>query len=209
MIFALADYLQYRLRKGPYSENVLLLKGAFLTTPEKASMLFQARDGDSIFCHPVNSFVSWIVMYVTASPWSHVGTLTSAGTVIEAITQGVVERPATCYFNRRYYVSILSISATDDQRRTIVSYLRRELGAKYNWFGVIRLGVYILFGAHSNWRVRCSVDIVLFLSLGYFLGRHLPVIRVAAILAIVAYVSVALANRLQQKRLRAQATNSR
>jgi hypothetical protein len=81
-------------------------------------------------------------MYVTGSLWSHVGILTSEGTVMEAITQGAVERPVSCYFDGKHYLCIkpLNSTFTDERRREIVSHGRSMLGIRYGWAQAIRLG---------------------------------------------------------------------
>jgi hypothetical protein len=96
MLFALTDFTQYLLRNGPYSPGAFVGQGAFLATSDAVSHLDGVRDGDGIFCHPLNSFVGWVVMYVTGGPWSHVGIFTSEGTVLEAITRALLKgrRPA-------------------------------------------------------------------------------------------------------------------
>lgn len=204
MIFAATDFIQYLLREGPYSEGVFHLQGAFLATPDTASILDQVRDGDGIFCHPLNAFMSWIVMYVTGGPWSHVGILTNQGTVLEAITQGFVERPATCYFDGRHYVCIKRLNATDEQRRKVVSLGRQGVGIiKYDWLGAFRLGLVHIFGAHDGWQIRCSIDVVLLLSIFYFVARHSPLVRSVLALLAVAYIAVVFANRPLRRRMRA------
>lgn len=193
MIFALTDLSQYLLRVGPYSDGTLSRNGAFLATPKTVSQLEGVRDGDLLASHPLNSFVSWSIMYVTGSPWSHVATLTSKGTVLEAIAQGVVERPATCYFDGKRYLLIrhLMDAATDEQRRRIVSFGRSKVGiVKYSWWGAIRLGLRIIFGFSHSWRIRYSSDVVLFLSALWFLSRAFPSLRLGLIVVASIYIAI-------------------
>ena len=37
-----------------------------------------------LFCHPLRSASSWLIMYVTGGLWSHVVLLTGEGTIFEA-----------------------------------------------------------------------------------------------------------------------------
>ncbi len=193
MIFALTDLSQYLLRIGPYSDGRLFRNGAFLATPETLSRLEGVRDGDALFSHPLNSFVSWLIMYVTSGPWSHVATLTSKGAVLEAIAQGVVERPATCYFDGERYLLIrhLMDAVTDEQRNRMVSFGRSKVGiVKYSWWGAIRLGLRIIFGFSHSWRIRHSLDVVLFLAALWFLSKPFPSLRLGLI--VLASISVAI-----------------
>jgi hypothetical protein len=203
MIFALTDFAQYLLRNGPYRNGILVGQGAFLATPETVSRFERVRDGDAIFSHPVNSFVSWLIMYVTGGPWSHVGTLTSEGTVLEAIAQGVVERPVTCYLDGKHYVLIkhLMAAVTDSQRHRIVSFGRSKVGiAKYGWGKAIRLGLRIIFGFSSGWQIRCSIDVVLLLITLSFLAKPFPSLRLGLILLASIYIVIVFATMGSRRR---------
>jgi hypothetical protein len=207
MLFALTDVAQYLLRNGPYSDGALSGGYAFLATPEEILQLNGVRDGDQIFCHPLNSLTSWVIMYVTASPWSHVGMLTSAGTVLEAITQGVVERPATCYFDGKHYLLIkrLMDAITDQQRREMVSLGRSHVGVvKYDFRGAIRLGLSIIFGFNSGWQIRCSIDVVMFLCTLALLARALPWLGFTFIVLSGIYMAVVFAGTRTRRKQREQ-----
>ena len=204
MIFAVTDFIQYLLREGPYSDGTFLLQAAFLATPDMASILDLVRDGDGIFCHPLNVFSSWVIMYVTGGLWSHVGLLTNQGTVLEAIAQGVVERPATCYFDGRHYVLVKRLDATDEQRRQVVSVGRQGVGLiRYDWLGAFRLGMMHIFGAHHGWQMRCSIDVVLLLSIFCFVARHSPFVLSVLVVLAVAYIAIVFVNRPLRRRMRA------
>jgi hypothetical protein len=187
---------QYLLRNGPYSDEIFVGQGAFLAAPETVSHLEGVRDGDAIFSHPLNSFVSWLIMYVTGGPWSHVGTLTSEGTVLEVIAQGCVERPATCYLDGKRYILIgrLMAAITDEQRRQMVSFGRSKVGiVKYGWGKAIRLGLRIIFGFSHSWKIRCSIDVVLFLTMLWFLSKPFPLLRLGLIVLAGIYVAIVFA----------------
>lgn len=194
MIFALADFARYLLRKGPYSNGVFARQGAFLATPETVSHLLEGTsDGDLIFIHPLNSFVSWLIMYVTGGPWSHVGILTSGGSVLEVIAHGAVERPATCYFDGKRCVLIKHLIAaiTDEQRHQVVSRARSMVGiVKYGWGQGIRLGLRIIFGFSHVWQIRCSIDVVLFLITLWFLSKPFPSLRLGLIVLAGIYIAM-------------------
>jgi hypothetical protein len=204
VIFALTDFAQYLLRNGPYSSGPVVAQGAFLATPDKVSQLHgKIHDGDLIACHPLNSFVSWVVMYVTGSLWSHVGILTSECTVLEAITQGSVERPVSCYFDGKHYLLIkpLNSTFTDERRREIVSRGRSRLGIRYGWGQAIRLGLQTICGFHCGWQIRCSIDVVLLLAAFWLVARPFHWLRLVLGILAVGYVAVVFAGNRSRKKM--------
>lgn len=171
-------------------------RGAFKADAESVRVLQKVQDGDMIFTHPMNSSVAWAIMYVTdGGPWSHVGNLTRKGTVIEATTQGMIERSARHYFDGNYYIGIVSPPVTDEQRANMVVWLRARLGAGYNWRGVIRLGFHELLRA----RPQLSIDVLLVL-LGLWIITPVPVARTVIAVVAIAYVCVVARNRRRFKK---------
>lgn len=93
MIFALADYLQYRLRIGRFGDHqkdgALGSFGFLNGIPE--DVLEQIEDADIIFTQKLDSPLSWSVMYFGSSPVDHMGICSGQGTVIHATLYGVRE----------------------------------------------------------------------------------------------------------------------
>jgi hypothetical protein len=73
MIFAALDYLNYRQRRGRYSDaQPDAGMGALAFVDEIPDSQIRAfRIGDMIFTQRLNSFMSWAMMYVTSSPVDH------------------------------------------------------------------------------------------------------------------------------------------
>src|ERR1700730_4899712 len=128
MIFALIDYLKYQFQKGQYSRANLERDGWFFADKSSVGMLDSVRNGDMLFCQPIGSFTSWVVMYFQGGPCSHVGTLTENKTVLEAITTGVTERPASAYFDGKHFLAIRRHPGiTTEQEQQVVGFLRDQI----------------------------------------------------------------------------------
>lgn len=72
MIFAVTDYLSYRLRKGKYGENTsknLMAMGFFGPLPDSVTSFME--NGDTIFTQRLDSIFSWGTMYFTQSDCDH------------------------------------------------------------------------------------------------------------------------------------------
>jgi len=165
VIFALVDYVRYRFQRGPYSPQKLKEDGWFLADESSLEMIKGARDADILFSQPTNSFTSWVVMYFQGGPCSHVATLTKAGTVVEAITSGVVERSASVYFDGKHYLAIGKHRQWNEEiGQRVVSFMRSQVGCRCGWGKIVSLGFHILIGDHSDWRPRISFDVLILLA---------------------------------------------
>jgi hypothetical protein len=178
VIFALFDYLNYRFQRGLYSPRKLKEEGWFFADKSSLDILSAARNGDILFSQPINSFTSWAVMYFQGGPCSHVGMLTNEKTVIEAITAGVVERPASVYFDGKHYLAIRRHGDFNEEKgEQAVLFARSTIGCKYGWGKVVLLGLHILVGNHWDWRPRISFDVLIFLAIMWLAAYKFPSIR--------------------------------
>lgn len=161
MLFAYLDAAQYLLRLGNYSHNSLTRSSStFFAAPESANRLDEVKNGDLLFSHPTRSLVGWLVMYVTNSTWSHVATLTTTGTALEAVPRlGMVERPARIYFDGQHYLGIVRMGLSADDGNRVVAFGRSHLGAKYDLRGALRLACLFFFGATNTWNSRLIADV--------------------------------------------------
>ena len=163
VLFAVVDYLLYRFQRGSYSPRKLEADVWFLADESSLDKLKSVRNGDVLFSQPINSFTSWVVMYFQGGPCSHVGTLTNEGTIVEAITAGVVERPASVYFDGKHYLTIRRLQQMDEESgQRVVFWMRSRIGNRYGWGKVVSLGLHILIGNHWDWRPRISFDVLIF-----------------------------------------------
>jgi hypothetical protein len=178
VIFALIDYLRYRFQKGPYSLRKLERDGWFVGDKSSLDVLKAANDGDILCCQPLNSPASWIVMYFQGGPCSHVAMLTKQGNVIEAIASGVVERPASVYFDGKHYLTIRHHQQwTEEMGRALVSSMRKLIGCRYGWGKLVSLGFHILIGNTSDWRPRIGIDAFILLATVWLAAYKIPSIR--------------------------------
>jgi hypothetical protein len=202
MLFAVSDYLRYRFEKGCYSRSRLEAQGFFLADAWSAYKLTGlVRDGDILFSQPRRAFASWIVMYFQGGPCSHVGTLTAEGTVLEAITSGVVERPVSVYFDGMHYLCIKRLRGIDDDRaRKAVSWMRSQIGCRYAWGKVMALGFHILIGNHWDWRPRISLDAFIALLFLWGILYEVPRMQVAIAAIAILYAAVLLFCRWKMHR---------
>src|SRR6266853_580503 len=103
MIFAILDYMDYRCRRGAYSDALLRAEGGRLAAGENFPRPEQFKTGDLVFLHTADSFLSWLVMYYTSSVWSHVASVSENGYIIDAATSGVLEHPFSDYLDGKSY----------------------------------------------------------------------------------------------------------
>ncbi len=177
MIFALVDYLRYRFQRGQYAPQKLKKDGWFLADESSLTKLKAVGNGGTLFSLPVNSFTSWVVMYCQGGPPSHVAMLTKEGTVIEAITAGVVERPVSVYFDGKHYLQIWILPLDAEGGKRMLSFARSQIGCRYGSEQVVRLGLLILLGDHHHWRPQISFDVLIFLATAWLSAYKLPPLR--------------------------------
>jgi hypothetical protein len=107
------------------------------------------QPGDLIATLDARSFISRMIAYVDQGTWSHVGKYSGSGTVLEAISAGVVERPIDVYHDIRYRIGVYRHAATADQLAQLIAFFRSQVGKPYNYRGVTRLGVRKTLGISS------------------------------------------------------------
>ncbi len=76
--------------------------------------------------------------------WSHAGILTGRGTVVEALTRGVVETPLAAYQDIEHVV--VRVDATPEQRSLAVAFADHAVGRRYGWVEIASLVVSLLTG---------------------------------------------------------------
>ena len=117
--------------------------------------------GDALFYHRSRSLASWAVMYYTSGPESHVATAMGDGRVFDATTRGVIFHPMKDYFDGRGYVMILRLPrlvTSAEQEREVRARMDAQIGAPFDWRGVIWLWITYVCGADTSYRARFTVD---------------------------------------------------
>jgi hypothetical protein len=169
MIFALADYVRYRLQKGRYNPAVLEAQGWILATPENFAGERTPAPGLGCVVHTQDSFVSWAIMYASrwGPPANHAFILGNGGMIFDVIpTAGVIERPLGDYLDGRSYflVEPEERRSADDRERSL-AWTKTRLGARYAWAQAAHIGSSILYGSDrldpGHWRLWTDVMIML------------------------------------------------
>lgn len=175
MLFAIYDYIQYRLMLGPYSEESIKAQNGIICSAENiykylgVNAITQEQIG-MIFLHTRVSFLSWIVMYYTTSLWSHVGILLSDGNVYEATTnQGVTINPSSTYIDNQSFFHLIKIPVPNaEAKEAMQKEMRNMYGYKYDWFSPFKIFLYIIIAAKSEWKIKYSLDIFITLIALFF-----------------------------------------
>jgi hypothetical protein len=171
--------------------------GAFLARPEDLGQI--KPEMALMFCHPLNSFTGWVIMYVTGSPWSHVAFLTGSGTIFEATPEGQIERSPDRYFNGGYYLQLFYLPRTEEQRAGVRRFINRQMGAGYNLKGVIKLGLYAI-GVVPSWDIFVDV-LIWFMLLAAIVPLNVAVpLRLLVLIAMSLYIFRVVATRLRIKK---------
>jgi hypothetical protein len=126
------------------------------------------QKGDGIFTFDTKSLSSRVIAYLDQGTWSHIATYSGNGQICEAITPGVVERSVEAYRDSRYRLGAYRVrGASSEQIDAMVAAGRSQIGKRYNFRSVLRLGMRLALGA---WPANTRRDItpnILIPILGY------------------------------------------
>jgi hypothetical protein len=172
MIFALADYVRYRLRKGRYNPAVLEAQGWILGTPGNFAGERVPAPGLICIVHTQGSFVSWVIMYASRwrTPASHTFLFGEDGMIVDVIPRaGVIERPLSDYLDGRSYFAVAPKDIPPPETRMeALAEMKSHIGARYGWSQAARKGAGVLYGRRegepAHWRLWTDVVIVLPIS---------------------------------------------
>lgn len=98
------------------------------------------QKGDLLFTFDSKSLSSKLISWVDNGPWSHCATCSGDGTVIEAITSGMVERPIDSYAPSRYRLGLYRLRRGTFDADKMIAFSRAQLGKPYNYRGALRAG---------------------------------------------------------------------
>lgn len=163
MLSAIRDYYHYVYRKGPYAHEVLCEQGIFLATPETYKNYENTPPPTIVFVSTLNSFVSWIIMYVTDGPFSHVAMIYSKEVIFDCTTKGVHLAPLKTYFVGDHYLRIQYLPEVDLNDFRVRS--KSMLGGGYNYFGALNLGLSFITGVNPRTRWRLAIDTAILITI--------------------------------------------
>lgn len=200
MIFGAIDYLCYKKRIGRFTNSNLKanhLNLAVATNFPTYPTLTNLPVGSIIFCHTVNSFMSWLIMYFDGSLLSHVCMVTAPGLVTDVTTSGVVQYSVSNYMDGESYLKIYAINnLSTAQQNSISSFSNQSVGSRYSWYKAIRIGVFTLIGRLEG-NIFLYLDVLVVLSVFSLLifGSNGPgLTRLGIVLGV--YLGVVVTNRL-------------
>jgi hypothetical protein len=163
MLSAIRDYYHYMYAKGPYAHEVLCEQGLFLATPEIYKNYKNTLPPTIVFVSTLNSFVSWLIMYVTNGRFSHVATLYSKEVIFDCTPKGVHFAPLQTYFVGNHYLYIQHLPDVDLHDFRVRA--NSMLGGRYNYFGALNLGLSFITGVNPRTRWRLAIDTAIFLTI--------------------------------------------
>ena len=162
MLFAIIDYIKYKNRMGMYSERSLQSQGGRLAVVASFPLLHEYDPRYIFILHTRDSFMSWLVMYYTCSPWSHVGSFSERGFILDATTSGVIEHPFADYLDGKSYIVIRMLKDADkSDAMNLIKVGRSAIGLKFNWLGIIKFFFRIVLGKHAHYEFRFSADFLI------------------------------------------------
>jgi YD repeat-containing protein len=112
-----------------------------------STLLNTLQKGDSVFTLDTGSIASRLITYLDQGTWSHVGTYTGEGRIIEVRTSsGVTERSIEAYHNPRYRLGVYRLGGSAEQIDKMIEWYRSQLGKPYAFKKVLRLGIRMILG---------------------------------------------------------------
>jgi len=201
VLMAYLDLRQYRLQRGRYSVDSIERQRGRLASLS-AFDISALAPGDIVTFHTRTSTMSWLVMYLTSSVWSHAAMYVGDGEIVDVTTSGGVQHPLSDYLDGESFLVAARPPYPHGGARAVEA-MRSTVGAPYGWAMAIEIGRQALLGARREYDARHGVDILLVLGL-----LTLPAIAIRGWVlvtgvAATGYVAVVVRNRLEWRRLRA------
>jgi hypothetical protein len=115
MIFAILDFVNYKNKTKNYSFDAIKKEGGIELNDLNFDKIFPLKPG-TIFIHPPNSFLSWLIMYYTSCIWSHVMTTFDYDNVVDVTLKGVIIHPFRDYFDKGFYSLIFHFNLPNEKK---------------------------------------------------------------------------------------------
>lgn len=110
-------------------------------------VISKAEKGDLIFTFNTRSLISRIISKFEKGLWSHTAIYCGDGKIIESISKGVVERDIEVYKKKYIHIGIYRLfDVSEEEVNTAMIRAKYQKGCKYNFKGVLRLGIKTLLG---------------------------------------------------------------
>lgn len=116
-----------------------------------SNLIAQLQPADCVCTFNEKSMISRFISFIDKGHWSHTAIYIGDGEICEAISCGVVKRKIDVYKNKHIHIGIYrSLDLSDEQKKDIIDWFLSSIGVKYDYMGVILLGLKKIFGIHSN-----------------------------------------------------------
>jgi hypothetical protein len=122
------------------------------------------------------------------------------GILNDVTSVGVHRRPISDYFDSKSYMCVVPLPEGTDLE-SARRFMDRALGARYNYLGVVLLGLHILIGNNPSFSWRAVADILLvFGAVGLFIYFRTGQFSLITVGAGATYAAVVIFNRWRQSR---------
>lgn len=151
-MFALFDYIRYARTPGRFGirGGISIMRQAF-RGHIPGSLLEKLRPGDLFFVQTLDSWLSWMIMYLTHSEFSHVAMYEGGRRVSHATLGGVVSSSVDAIVRPDTLVVPCGLRLNPEQQNRIGQLVAQYKGAPYDWSLVIRKGLSILIGREPTY----------------------------------------------------------
>lgn len=160
MLFALFDYITYTRQAGRYSRTSSDVMGCGFEDKLPDEIFSILRPGDYLLVQGLGSYISWLVMYFTSSPISHVAFYTGDRNIFHATLSGALTEPIDSLFTKKSRVLPVHLYIDDSKREELSKILLDFDKNPYGWFLVTLKAFRIISG--RDWpyfRLRFALDV--------------------------------------------------
>ena len=166
MVFAIIDYINYKLKRNQYSFAEIKEQGGFELNDKNYDRVFPLRPGIILIHHP-NSFISWLIMYFDGGVWSHTINPYDEVNVFDVTLGGSIIHSFKDYFNKGIYAMIFCFNIPEDKVDFEIGekLAKERAGNKYGYYKALRLFFFIVTGRHHSYRIKFTIDILMILIL--------------------------------------------
>lgn len=205
MIFLIKDYLDWRSINGRYTPfSSSNLESWHYQKHIPKDVLALLSDGDIILSANYNSKISWIIMYLTDSLYSHAAIYSEDGNIMHSTTKGVLYEPLRNYFGLGRVFLPISFSGKRPKDKKLKNFYinnyTEENRKKYNYRKVILIGLSTVLCLHpQNFKKNYFFDLSivtlpLSAALGYF-GLQVIALLLVGTLSVIGLYRVFLFRR--------------
>lgn len=106
-----------------------------------ADLQASAQVGDSVFTFDQSSSISRAIAWLDRGSWSHVAVCVGNSMIQEAVSAGVVRSELRSYRDTRFHVGLYRPYQPIPNVAASLAYADSTIGARYNYWGALGLGV--------------------------------------------------------------------